>query len=629
MRPNDRQRWWQVRPEEIHQAVFAMANEMEHEQAARRSENEVLRRLYGAKGSGCSVHGDAFYNLSTAPRVATLGRGQLTYNVIRTAVDVLGAKVGRGKPKPSFVTTGGDWAAQRRAKRLDRYVYGVLNASDAYRKFKRSFRDGCVADLGVIMGWVEDERICLQRVDPDEIKVAVGDSHYGDPRTLVRSYVIARDKAHSLVDAWHERDSEKRKSLHHQVDMAARGTDSDKAGVLWRAFGDVVQVHEAWHLPSGRVEKGKKHNGRHVLALSTVALVDEPATFFPFAFCRVFEPTSGWYAQGVAELLVPHQQSVNTNLRRITEIVANMATSKTWLDNGSKMVREQVASNESALVIRGGNKPPVTLAVNPVPADLWQLVEWPIRRGLEQVGINETAAAAQKPAGLNSGQAQRDYQDIQSERHALIHQAYEDFILDAGRLVVRLSAQAAEENVKLRAFYPRGRRSEPIDWGEVALDEDEFLLQVHSTSNLPTTPAARKQYVEELWASGQIDSAEYRRLLDMPDTEAATDLALAARDVVDWALEKMLDGDDDEGAEEDYNPPEPFDDLGYALKRAAVVYARARMEGAPEGRLELVRRYMLQAQAMLAQAQAAGTGAMRAPDAAMPTPSAAPTAMPQ
>ena len=617
-------RWWQAEAEAVHEAVWAMAREMEPDQSARRTENATLRQLFGAKCSGGSVHGDGV--LSLGPQWSP--RGGWTYNIIRTAVDVLGAKVGRGKPKASFVTTGGTWAEQRRAKRLDRYVYGCMHADDFYRTARDVFRDAAVMDLGAVMGWVEDGRVRLKRVGPDELKVDVADGYYGEPRTLVRSYVVARDVAHGWVDSWHaDKSKAEREAMHRAVDDAARGMDFNRAAHLLQSFGDVVQVHEAWHLPTCAPNKKGEHNGRHVLALSTLAMVDEPATFFPFAFCRIYKPMSGWYGQGVGEVLVPHQKGINLAIRRIGEIVTNGASPKVWTDTNSKIAREQISSNESMTVIRGGVRPPVYLAPSVVPPDLWQLVEWPIRRGLEQVGINETAAAASKPAGLNSGQAQRDYQDIQSERQAPVHLAFEDFVLDAARLVVRLSTKAAEDGETLKAFFPKGRRSEPISWDEVAADEDSFTLQVHSTSNLPTTPTARKQYVEELWASGQIDSAEYRRLLDMPDTDAATDLALAARDIIDANLERMLDGDDGEGAEEAYSPPEPYDDLAYAMKRGLIVYAKARADGAPEERLELIRRYLLAAEELMRQAQAAsGPGNMRAPDAALPT--AQPQAVP-
>lgn len=613
-----RQRWWNASEVDIHRAVFAMCREMETDQGTRRMDNAIYRALYGAKGYAVSIHGD------DAPTVGTAAvEGFLTTNIIRTAVDVLGAKVGRGKPKASFVTNGGDWAAQRRARRLDDYVYGAMHAADFYRSAREVFRDAAVTDLGVVKGWVEDGRIKLERVDPDSIKVDTADGYDGKPRTLVQTSVKSRDWVHAMVESWHaDKSEEARAAMHAAVDRAAVSADARKAHGRVAAFGDVVEVVEAWHLPSRPPDAAGKHDGRHVCAVSTLTLLDEPATFFPFAFCKVYPPFQGFYGQGVAELLIGNQRTLNWVLKRISNTIQQLSIPRLFFESSSKITIEQIAGGEDAMFIRGG-RPPTVLTGNNVPPELWTLMEAAIRRGLEQVGVSEGAAAALKPAGITSGQGLRDFQDIQSERFSLIHLAFEDFVTDAARLVVRLSADAKARGEKIIAFVPRGRRSQPISWNDVAADEDSFTLKMFSTSSLPVTPAARKQYVEELWASGQIDSAEYRRLLDMPDTQASTDLALAARDAVDAVLERILDGDDDEGADEAYSPPEPFDDLAYAVKRGTIIYHWARVQGAPEARLAYVRRYIIQAQAMMANAQAGAVNNMRSPDAAQPSPAPA------
>jgi hypothetical protein len=612
------ERWWKAPEKRVHEALFSAVQDMETDQVTRRTDNAILRELFRAKGYRATIHGDAAPNLSPA-----YADGVWRYNLIRTAVDVLSAKVGRGKPKASFVTTGGTWAEQRQAKRLDKYVFGVMHATDFYREARKVFRDAAVTDIGVVKGWVSDGKVCISRVDPDEIKVSMADAYYGKPQTLVHSYCVSRDMAHAWVEAWHDgAKKEERERMHHLVDNAEVAHDKDRALRRTATFGDVIQVEEAWHLPA-RDGSG----GRHVLAISNLTLVDDKdeaaPNFFPFAFCRIYEPFLGFYGQGVGELLVPHQRAINATLRRISAIITNMSKGRIYADNGTKIRLEQLAGMQDTQIIYGAR--PGGGGENHVPSELWRWADYAIQRGLEQVGINEGAVAARKPAGLESGQALRDYEDIQSERHAVIHLAFEDFILDAARLVVRLSRRAADDGERLTAFFPKGRRSEPIDWTDVQADEDSFTLQVFSTSSLPVSPTARKQYVEELWSSGQIDSAEYRRLLEIPDTDASTDLALAARDVVDAALERMLDGDGDTGAEDDYTPPEPFDDLAYAMKRGTIAYARARLEGAPEARLDLVRRYILQAQGLMALAQAAQApqGDMRQPDAAQPSPLAA------
>jgi hypothetical protein len=590
------ERWWKAAPEGVHDAIAALAKRMAPEQETRRQENALLRALYGAKGYETSVAGDAIPNLNP---LYSQGEAVWRYNLIRAVVEVLEARITLGRPKATFVTNGGSWAQQRRAKRADRFVYGVMHATGFYREARKIWRDAAVTDLGVVKGWVEDGKICLSRVDPDEIQVEVADGYYGKPRTMLHTYLVSREQARAWVRSWHEGNEELQNDLLAVVDKAASASDLNRSLRRVSSFGDVVEVHEAWHLPSSPGAS----DDRHTLSLSNGALLDEgtegrdggSCTFFPFAFFRCFEPFRGFYGQGLAELAVPHQRSVNMTLRRISKIIHNMATSRWWVDKNTQIATEHLATNESATVLRGGLKMPQVLNPAVVPPDLYRWADYAIARGLEQFGINEAAVSASKPAGLDSGKAIREHQDVQSSRHAPIHFGYEEGILDTARLVVRLAKQSAEDEVKLTAFYPMGRRAIAIDWSEVAIDEESFQLQIFSTASLPTTPAARKQYVDEQFAAGLLGPEEYRRLLDMPDQEAFDDAQLAARDVVEHVLEKMLDGDDDEGAAEDYTPPEPFDDVAFAVKRGMQVYQKARLEGAPEGRLALVRRYILKA----------------------------------
>lgn len=212
-------RWWKAEPGRVHEALFSAVRDMETDQSGRRSDNAVLRSLFKAKGARASIHGDDLPIRSLAH-----SNGVWRYNLIRTVVDVLSAKVGRGKPKASFVTTGGTWSEQRQAKRLDKYVFGVMHAADFYREARKVFRDAAVTDIGVVKGWVENGKVCMTRVDPDEIKVSMADAYYGKPQTLVHSYCVSRDAAHGWVDAWHpEAKVEERERMHGLVDKAEIG----------------------------------------------------------------------------------------------------------------------------------------------------------------------------------------------------------------------------------------------------------------------------------------------------------------------------------------------------------------------------------------------------------------------
>ena len=121
-------------------------------------------------------------------------------------------------------------------------------------------------------------------------------------------------------------------------------------------------------------------------------------------------------------------------------------------------------------------------------------------------------------------------------------------------------------------------------------------MQVFPTSQLPRTPYAKMQYVTEMQNAGYIDPETAQELLDMPDLEQFSNLAFAGRRVIREAVQKMMDTGD-------YVAPEPFQDLNYTIKYAQMYYNYAMLHGADEIKLEMLRRYMEQANALIVASQ--------------------------
>ena len=147
-------------------------------------------------------------------------------------------------------------------------------------------------------------------------------------------------------------------------------------------------------------------------------------------------------------------------------------------------------------------------------------------------------------------------------------------------------------------------------------------MQIYPTALLSSTPAAKLQTVQEMAQAGILNPTEARALLDYPDLEAVNQLATAFIDDVDLLIEQMIE-------KGQYNPPETFSNLEFAIQRVQSAYLRAKIDGVPEERLELLRRYMddairvIQTQQMAQQA-AQPEGAPAPATGAAPAPGAAP-----
>lgn len=620
-----RRYWWKEPKEDVHSALFSTLVAIDDEQTFRLNNVRVTKRLYGDElrpYTYLSSPGVPHINPVVNTEAKRAAWGSITYNLCRVAADALASKLAKHKPKPAFITDDGSWSQRRRAKRLDDFVYGTFHAAKLFDTGRRTFLDGCTKDIGMVKGFLREGKVCLERVQPDEILVGALDSLYNKPRSMYHVTLVARDEVLAWIDEWNPKKSKvEKEQLCVTVREASAGVSGRAHWAALASHGDVVLVAEGWHLPS---RAGAK-DGRHVVCVDKSTLLDDGWTLprFPFASFRFHERDSGFYGQGVVDLLMSRQAALNSLCRTITDSLRLMSVPRYFLKTGSAFDVIQM-TNEPGIIMKG-LEPPQVLSSNVVPPELFTTYERTIREGLETVGISQLSVAGVKPAGLNSAPALREQTDIESDRFSLVTLQYEAMYLEAGQLVVDLATAAAASKVKLKAISETRGTMRQIDWEAAAMDSDSYVLKMHSASQLPQTPAARKDFIRELFQDKLIDELEYRRLMDMPDLDASFSLATAGRDDIEYLVERFLDGDDDKGIEELYEPPEKFQDLVYGIKRMQLEYLRAKRLGAPPGRRELLVRWVEQAIDLLSQQQPEAPPApQEAPGAAAPPPQAAP-----
>jgi len=167
-------------------------------------------------------------------------------------------------------------------------------------------------------------------------------------------------------------------------------------------------------------------------------------------------------------------------------------------------------------------------------------------------------ATGQKPAGLNSGAAQREYQDIQSKRFAEKSKRYDKFVLNCAKQTVECAKElAAAGNYKIRAV---SRKSiEYIDWGEINLAETDYAIELLPTSSIPSTVSGKMEWAEDMSRIGQIPPEDMMEILDFPDIERYAKLANADRNVINRNIAHMLKTGE-------VVTPEPYDNHPLALK---------------------------------------------------------------
>lgn len=584
-----RERWW-LQEATTHDSVWAAFNGLYRDHAGRNERLNEYRGLYEDVG------------------VYKGRKHRYTFNVVRSCIDTLCAKVSKARPRPLALTTEGDWKLQRKAKLLTQYLDGMFRQMRLYPETQRAFRDACIYDIGIVKVWVEtdpedptiDGRICAERIMPDEVWVDPAESYYGQPRTIYHRKQYDREQLAAMFPA-----------ARLKIQMAA-SSNQTRHGI--RVPSTMVDVLEAWHLPS----RDGASDGKHTIVIDNATLLSEPYEdpFFPFVEVRLSESESvGYYGTGLAEQLRGLQKEITIQLDNIRTAHRRLGRPFVWLKTGSQISKADL-TNEIGAIIEGQEAPVfgVTTAMNP---EVYNWVRELVQRAYQITGISETSARSQKPAGVESGVAIREVSDIETERFVIVAQAYEEMHMEIARRIIHYARRLYEDGVSLKVNGVQGKFLRSITWREVDMEQDEFSLQIYPTSLLPTRPEGRLERVTEMINAGMIDKSQGLKYLDVPDVEDATTLATAALDDARMVVDHMLDGGE-------YVPPEPFMDLKLAAQVAQSAYLRARTRGAPEAALDKLRSFMADVQALVKLAAPppppAAPAAPPAPDAGAPPP---------
>lgn len=562
------ERWWLS--ERCGEEMVAMAEKIEQNsnerhmanlRHARMYENVELNNLTGADASEMAV------------RQALLGAGLVSLNVVAAATDTLAAKIAKNHPYPKFLTSGGSWPSQQKARRLNKWATGMFYETKIYEKAARIFLDGCVFGTGLLHVFLnhDDGRLEVERVLPDEIFVDDNDATYGEPRQMFRRKLVSREVLTAMFPEHEE-----------AIETATAPSDIDTSQ---RAL-DMVEVWEGWHLRSS----AKSEDGIHCIAIEGCELLCEEwkVDAFPFVTFRFKPRVVGFWGKGTAESLMGIQLELNRLIRSISEQLRRKGKGRTFVAMGSKVVKAHLTNGIGDIVMYTGEKPTVDSS-NAVSSEEFMQVDRLYAKAFQEVGVSELSAASKKPVGLDASVALREFSEIESERFALVHLAWERFFMDFCELAISLvRSQYGSAGYKIR--LPNKRYVVEVDWKDINLDADSYTMQMFPVSSLPQTPSARYQRVKEMLADQMIDKPTAQRLLEFPDLEAEMNLGNAAIDDVDATISLILDEKVPK-----LMPVDPYQNLQLLVERGTAAYLYARHHDCDEERLEMLRQLISQA----------------------------------
>jgi hypothetical protein len=571
-------KWWNAgSKKDLAEQVISTASFLKEQQQFRYRQSGIFARLYGNM--------PLFnYGGTGATRMAmaqSLPIDRPTMNVVQSCIDTLGSRITQSRPRPVFLTDNSDYKERNMAKQLNAFINGELYNTKAYELGPLQLRDACALGTGVLHVFESEKRVALERVLLTEMLVDPNDALYGEPRQLFRFKLVDRSVLQEMFPKYRSEIAKAEQAF------------PDNSGDSGRTVADQVMVVEAWHLRSGE----NANDGLHTIACTEGIIFEEEwkKNTFPFTFLHYSPRILGFWGQGLAEQLMGTQVEINKLLMTISRAINLVGVPRVFVEDGSKVVKSHLNNDIGAIVTYRGTKPQYEVAPC-IPQEVYAQLQRLVEYAYQQSGVSALSAAAQKPAGLNSGEAIRNYDDLQSDRFAALVRRYDNMFVDLAYQIIDLAKDICERDGKYTTVYPNKNGTKEIDLPRADILNDTYVIQCFDASSLPRDPAGRLQKVTEMAQSGMISMQEARRLLDYPDLEQVDKLANSSEERILQILDEIV-----ESAK--YTPPDPFMDLQLAKQLCTQyynLYVPAKLE---EKKAELLRTFSSQIDALTMAAQ--------------------------
>lgn len=531
-----------------HSELTATLRKIRDRQQFRVTSDRLFQQLF------CDLRYVGFEDTASARDLVDVMDGRLTENVVAEVIETLHAKLDKVQPRPTTDIIAGDWDLQYEGAKLNQYLEGRWAQCKADAKVSFMTLHGLIYGTGLVKTYWDSaaKAPCVDVVPPSECWVDPSEARYGEPRTFWQTKAYPREV---LLDLFGGKDAAKGTE---EALKSARGVLGFLEQQNWTGAdtaSDMVVVGEVWHLPP---------LGRRMLFVDNFVLENEEwkRDRFPFRAFRYGRRPFGFWGYGLPEILIGQQLEVNRTIASRQEAMRYLSAPYVLLERGAKIIRSHMSDLIGRIVEYTGLKPEV-VAPEPISQSLLTHGGEVRKSMFDRSGVSMLSAASQKPAGLNSGKAIRNYLDNESERFVGIMHEKEDVTVGIAEDMLDLEHEHGGSAV----LYDGPEGVEEVHFPD--LKRDQYRVKVAKTSALSQSFAGKVQDLMDLRDLGAItDPEDIQEMLPLPDLKRKRDLNLSPRDVIRKVVEVMI------LKHGQYLEPEPFWDLVYGLEHGTAVLLR-------------------------------------------------------
>lgn len=516
-------KWWNAASDKDLVAQLLSTTEyLKKSNAARIKQASIFTRLFSGKPLNNYLASN-----STLDNSNQLPIGRPTANVVYSCIDTLVSRISQDRPKPTFLTDGGDYKERKLAKEANAFIQGEFYRTKAYDLGALAFRDSCVLGDGFLKVFARDNKVALERTLPTELLFDFNDAYYGNPRQMIQRKLVDRDVA---IELYPKKEQLIAGAVQGNVDQSPRSVET---------VSDQLILAEGWHIPSGE----DASDGLHAIVCSEGLVFEESwdKPKFPFVQMGYNPNIVGAFSQGLAEILMPGQMEIYRMLIVASQSLELMGVPRIYIDELSKIM-ETSFNNRIGTIIKGRGNPPEFINATSNNPEIYQWIQWLIQNAYQMSGISAMSAAGTKPQGLDSGEAIRSFDEIQEDRFAALGRRYQNIYPELSYLYLDTAGDIVEETGKpYTTVYPGKDGTREVDFKAVEKLNDNYVIQCYEESSLPKDPAGRQAKLSEMLAAGEISNQEFRRLSNFPDLEQSDKLAASLEERILYCLDEIVE----------------------------------------------------------------------------------------
>lgn len=219
---------------------------------------------------------------------------------------------------------------------------------------------------------------------------------------------------------------------------------------------------------------------------------------------------------------------------------------------------------------------------------------------LTGVSLMHQAGEVQGAAGHRSGRSIRLEASMLPERFARKLRGHRNFVaVDCAKNHIRAARQIGEVDPDWQVTWKGTDFDARVKVKVLDIDLQQFTMRPYAVSEQKNTPADRADAAQDMYDRGEITDSQLTSILEeLYDTKGETKQSTVERSYVAKVIDEILHGepelveDGDAYMRDHYIPPMPWNDPQAMLAQAAPRFTQAMIDGVPQVRRSLLRRFM-------------------------------------